>query len=473
MGIAKKNDAEKEQEEEINLLRSEIRDITEKIIYEVHNRMQISKRIGEIKSKLKVNVTDERVEQDIRTSVLKLAKEIGMDAEFSGKLLNIILAESVKLQQRQQYSAKPRQTHLAIFMKAKQLEATGKKIIHMEVGEPDYPPPKNIKSALIKSYESNYYHYTETKGIPKLRQAIANKVQNDIREDQVLVTAGARFAVFSAFASLLKIGDEVISIEPAWPAYRECADFIGAKINVLKTTLEQQWIPDIETLANMINTSTKMIIINYPNNQTGRVLDQKTVRKVVSLAEDNNVYILSDEVYSDYAFNDFKSILEYGYDKSIMISSFSKGHAMTGFRVGYAIANNDVVNNMAKVQATALTSVAEPMQYCALAALKDSSPSRNRQKMKKRLDLICNRLRKMSFSFFEPEGAMYVYPKFKNEIEGDDVVLVERLLDLGVAVAPGSGFGDSYRRFIRVSGCQSENVLQAGLDKLESAMFLR
>ena len=431
--------------------------------------MQISKRIGEIKSKLNVDVTDEKVEQDIRNSVSRLAKEIGMDAEFSVKLLNIILTESVKLQQRQQYT--PRQTHLGIFMKAKQLEGAGKKIIHMEVGEPDYHPPRNVKSALIKSYEDSHYHYTETKGILKLRQAVAN-VQNSISEDQVIITAGARFAVFTAFASLLRIGDEVISIEPAWPAYRECADFVGAKINLLKTTLEQQWIPDMRTLDNMINSSTKMIVMNYPNNPTGKVLDQKTTEKIVSLARDNNIYLLSDEVYSDYAFNGFNSILEYDYDKSIMISSFSKGYAMTGFRVGYAISNKDIVDKMAKVQATALTSVAEPMQHCALAALKGNDPSQNKKKMKKRLDLICNRLRKISFRFFEPEGAMYVYPKFKNDIEDDDVAVVERLLDLGVAVAPGSGFGDSYRRFIRISGCQPEDLLEEGLDRLEAAMLL-
>ena len=458
-----------EGEDDISRLRSEIRDITEKIIYQVHNRMQFSKRIGEIKSKLNVDVTDEKVEQDVRNSVLRLAKEIGMDAQFSGKLLNVILTESVKLQQRQQIT--PRQTHLGIFMKAKQLEAAGKRIIHMEVGEPDYHPPRNIKSALINSYESNHYHYTETKGIIKLRQAIANKVQNSTKEDQVIITPGARFAVFSAFASLLGIGDEVISIEPAWPAYRECADFVGAKINLLKTTLEQQWIPDVRTLSSMINANTKMIVMNYPNNPTGKVLDEKITEKIVSLAKANDMYLLSDEVYSDYTFNGFKSILEYDCDKSIIISSFSKGHAMTGFRVGYAIASKDIVDKMARVQATALTSVAEPMQHCALAALKGKDPYQNKKKMKKRLDLICSRLRKISFRFFEPEGGMYVYPKFKNDIEDDDVALVERLLDLGVAVAPGSGFGDSYRRFIRISGCQPEDILEQGLDRLEAAIY--
>jgi aspartate aminotransferase len=144
---------------------------------------------------------------------------------------------------------------------------------------------------------------------------------------------------------------------------------------------------------------------------------------------------------------------------------------MTGFRVGYAIANKDIVDRMAKVQATALTSVAEPMQHCALAALNGNDSYQNKKKMKKRLDIICSRLRKISFRFFEPEGAMYVYPKFKNDIEDDDVAVVERLLDLGVAVAPGSGFGDSYRRFIRISGCQPESILEQGLDRLEAAMY--
>src|ERR687884_227758 len=333
-----------EGEDDISRLRSEIRDITEKIIYQVHNRMQISERIGEIKSKLNVDVTDEKVEQDVRNSVLRLAKEIGMDAEFSGKLLNVLLTESVKLQQRQQFT--PRQTHLGIFMKAKQLEAAGKKIIHMEVGEPDYHPPRNVKSALINSYESNHYHYTETKGIIKLRQAIANKVQNNTKEDQVIITPGARFAVFSAFASLLGIGDEVISIEPAWPAYRECADFIGAKTKIIKTTLEEKWNPDLKRFEDLINSNTKMIILNYPNNPKGKILDDNSMRKIIRISKDYGIYILSDEVYSDYSFNGFKSILDYGYDKSIMISSFSKGHAMTGFRVGYAISNENIITKM-------------------------------------------------------------------------------------------------------------------------------
>jgi aspartate aminotransferase len=432
--------------------------------------MQISRQIGKIKNELNMEVADEKIEQDIRKSILKLSEQIGMDTKFCGRLLNTLLTESVRLQQTQNSLELSPQTHLAIFMKAKKLEAAGKKIIHMEVGEPDYSPPKSVKRALITAYDNGQYHYTETKGIPKLCQAIAKKVGNSITEDQVIVTLGGRFAVFSAFASLLKSGDEVISIEPAWPAYRECADFIGAKTNILKTTLEQKWNPDIKNLQDMINGTTKMIVINYPNNPTGKILEEKTLEKIVSLARDNDLFLLSDEVYSDYAFHNFKSVVEYKYENSIMVSSFSKGHAMTGFRVGYGIANKDIIAKMVKFQATALTCVAEPMQYSALAALESNSNSiQNKRIMKRRLNLVSNRLHNMSFTFVEPDGGMYVYPKIKKGIDGD-MSLVEKLLDLGVALAPGSGFGESYREFIRISACQPAYLLEKGLDVLELAV---
>jgi aspartate aminotransferase len=153
-----------------------------------------------------------------------------------------------------------------------------------------------------------------------------------------------------------------------------------------------------------------------------------------------------------------------------MVSSFSKGHAMTGFRVGYGIANKNIIAKMVKFQATALTCVAEPMQYSALAALEANSNSiQNKRIMKRRLDLICKRLHNMSFTFVEPDGAMYVYPKLKEGVDSD-ISLVEKLLDLGVALAPGSGFGESYRGFIRISACQPGHILEKGLDVLELAV---
>jgi aspartate aminotransferase len=432
--------------------------------------MEISKKIGEIKTKNNIDVEDEKVESDLRNSALKLADEIGMNSEFSGRLLNILLTESVRLQNTQQNDSEQRQTHLSIFMKAKQLQSMGKNIIHLEVGEPDYLPPKSVKKTLSRIYDLRQYHYTETRGIPKLRQAIARKAGNGVIDEQVIVTPGGRFAVFSAVVSLVKCGDEVIYIEPAWPAYRECADFIGAKTKILKTTLKEKWNPDLKRLEELINSNTKMIILNYPNNPTGKILNDNATQRIIDLAKDYGLYVLSDEVYSDYSFNGFKSILEYGYDKSIMISSFSKGHAMTGFRVGYGISNKNIISKMSTIQAVALTSVAEPMQYSALAAIgDDDSLNENVKIMRRRLGFVCDRLKKMSMSFVAPDGALYVYPQLREEMD-DDIVLINKLLDLGVAIAPGSGFGESYKRFIRISACQTEEVLEKGLEVLSSAL---
>jgi aspartate aminotransferase len=450
--------------DELESLRHQVRDITAQIMRNVHQRMELAKQIGEIKSRLGIDVKDEKVENDIRTMVLLLADEMGMGRDFALQLLNVLLTESeqVQAQKRQQKGSK--QTHLGIFMKAKQLEASGKKIIHMEVGEPDYPPPTAVGDSLAESFKLKQYRYTDTRGVPKLRDAIARKEY--VSEDQIVVTPGGRFAVFSAITSLLKAGQELIVIEPAWPAYKECADFIGARTKVLRTTLESRWTPEVKQLEEMVNPSTKMIALNYPNNPTGKVLDGETMEKMVSIAKDNGLYLLSDEVYADYAFKKFASIHEYGYDRSILVSSFSKCYAMTGFRVGYAVASKDIIAKMTKVQAVGITSVAEPMQHAALAALRED-PSENIRTMKRRLDFVCGKLKEMSLRFIEPDGAMYVYPELPR---GDDVSLVERLLEKGVAIAPGSGFGDYYRQFIRISACQPEKTLEKGLDIMASVI---
>ena len=455
--------------EDLDSLRHEVRDITADIMQSVQKRMDLAKKIGEIKGRLGIDVKDEKVEQDIRLMVLALAKDIGVSEEFALRLLNILLAESesVQAQSRQQKPPRQqRQTHLGIFMRAKQMEAAGKKIIHMEVGEPDYPPPSAVGDSLAESFRLKQYHYTDTRGIPKLREAIAKK--DKVSEDQLVVTPGGRFAVFAAIVSLLKAGQELIVIEPAWPAYKECADFIGVRTKVLKTTLENKWTPDTKQLEEMINPSTGMIALNYPNNPTGKILDGRTMDRIVSIARDNGLYLLSDEVYADYAFRKFDSILSYNYEKSVMVSSFSKRYAMTGFRVGYAVAGKDAISKMAKVQAVGITSVAEPMQQAALSAL-GQDPSDNVRMMKKRLEFVAGKLKEMSLRFAEPDGAMYVYPELPAAGE-EDIPLIEKLLEKGVAIAPGSGFGDSYRKFVRISACQPEEVLEKGLDVMASVI---
>jgi len=452
---------------ELDILRDKVRGVTIEIMRAVQQRLELARSIGEVKSRLGIDVKDEKVENEIRRNVMLLAEDIGMSTEFALQLLNVLLAESEHVQV-QKSTQKPveKQTHLSIFSKARELEASGSKIIHMEVGEPDYSPPARVGTALAESFKMKYYHYTDTQGIAKLRDAIATKEGGNIEKDQVIVTPGGRFAVFSAITSLLRAGQELIVIEPAWPAYKECADFVGARVKIIRTSLEEKWIPDTKQLEAMINSSTKMIVLNYPNNPTGKVLDHKTMKNIVLIAKDHGLYLLSDEVYADYVFGEFSSIRNYDYDKSILVGSFSKRYAMTGFRVGYGIANKDIISKMARVQAVAITSVAEPMQQAALVALEED-PSENIKLMKRRLDVVCNKLKEMSLRYVEPDGAMYAYPELSR---GDDLAIIEKLLEKGVAIAPGSGFGDSYKRFVRISACQPEKMLEKGLDVMASVI---
>jgi aspartate aminotransferase len=453
--------------EELELLRDKVRDVTTQIMCNVQQRIELAKKIGEIKSRLGIDIRDEKVEHEVRRRVMLLANEIGMSSEFALQLLNILLAESENVQvEKHPQKAVQKQTHLSIFAKAKQLEASGKRIIHMEVGEPDYSPPAIVGTALAESFRLQQYHYTDTHGIPELRDAIAQKEGEGISKHQVIVTPGGRFAVFSAITSLLRAGQELIVIEPAWPAYKECADFVGARTRVLSTTLENKWLPNTKQLEEKINPSTKMIVLNYPNNPTGKVLDSKTMEKIVLIAKDHDLYLLSDEVYADYAFSEFNSIRKYRYDKSILVGSFSKRYAMTGFRVGYSIANKEIISKMAKVQAAGVTSVAQPMQQAALAAL-GVNPSESIKLMKRRLEFVCIKLEEMSLRFVKPDGAMYAYPELP---WSEDIPIIEKLLEQGVAIAPGSGFGDSYKRFVRISACQPEKVLEKGLEIMASVI---
>jgi len=451
--------------DDLEKLRGEMREVTSEIMKQVKKRMEIAKKIGEVKSKKGLDVVDERAEEELRSFIMKLCSQIGLEQELGARLLNILLNESAKVQTK-------KKTPTAVFMKAKQLENKGKKIIHLEVGEPDFVPPIAVKDALTDAIDQGHYHYTETRGVPKLRDVLAKSLKKkfdaSVKDEQIIVTVGGRFAVFLAISSLIKPGDEIIVVEPYWPAYKECAELVNAKVKVLRTTLEDKWVPNLKQLESMINDNAKMLVINYPNNPTGKVLDAKSIEKIVGIAKDNKLFLLSDEVYSDYSFTKFTSVLDYNYDDSVIVSSFSKGPAMTGFRVGYAIANNETIQKMTKLQAVALTSVAEPMQYAALSALEHDNVRNNAETMKKRLSLITNRLKKMPVSFAEPEGAMYVFPRVDlNGFNADQ--FVDSVLDQGLALTPGSGFGN-YPNFLRISAGQPEDVIEQGLDILQRSL---
>ncbi|MBT8173007.1 MAG: aminotransferase class I/II-fold pyridoxal phosphate-dependent enzyme [Nitrosopumilus sp.] len=450
---------------DINDLRNRMDEVTLEMIRLLKTRTDIAKEIGEVKKNIGKGVTDEVREGNLRGKVISLCDEIGLDESIATKFFNFLLNESIKVQSIN------KQTHLSIFLKAKSMEQQGKKIIHMEVGEPDFLPPSIVKKALEDVFDKGFLKYGQARGMPVFREALAkyasNKFSVDVTEDNIIVSPGARFSIFTAISTLLNPGDEMIVIEPAWPAYKDCALNAGIKVRTISTTLEQKWEPSLEQIKDTINSNTKMIVLNYPNNPTGKILSEKLQDAIVELAKQNDLYVLSDEIYSQYAKSSWKSILSYNYKKSIVTQSFSKSHAMTGFRIGYAIADTEIIEKMAKLEALCLTNVSEPIQYIAMKAL-EADTSNNTNTVQNRLDMLTEKASKMGLDFVVPDGAMYIFARI-NQNGFDGIQFANSSLDKGLAIAPGEGFGN-YKNFIRISACQDEKTLIEGMNILSNIM---
>jgi len=447
--------------------RKKIEEITLEMIKLLKTRTDIAKQIGDDKANLGMTVTDEEREDELRKQVTKLSKEINLDQSTALKFLNLLLNESVKVQ------SDNKQTHLSVFLKAKALEEEGKKIIHLEVGEPDFKPPKEVKTALEEVYDKGYGKYGPAKGITELRKVLAAQVNQEgrkVSEENIMICPGARFGVYLAITTLLNPGDEIIVIEPAWPAYKDCALNAGVKVRTIKTTLETEWEPSVEQINNAINENTKMIVINYPNNPTGQWGNQ-LVDRIINAAKKHDLYVLSDEIYLEYDRREESGALfarwwDVQYEKTIITKSFSKSHAMTGYRIGYVIAEPSIIEKMSKLQALSLTNVSEPIQYVALQAL-EADVSGNTEIINSRLEALIKIAKDIGLEFIEPEGAMYLFAKTKYK-DFDATKFSEKLLEHGVAIAPGEGFGD-YKEFFRITAID-ETRLKEGMIILDTVL---
>ena len=449
---------------ELEELRKKIEEITVEMLSLLKTRTEIAQEIGKIKNEQGMSVQNESREDDLRELIKNECKKIGFDENTALKFLNFILNESVKIQSAES------KTHLAIFLKAKELEQQGKKIIHMEVGEPDFQPPSSVKESLSQVYEKGFGKYGPTKGIPEFREKISKFVNERFdaktNSENIMVTPGARFGVFLSITTLLAPGDEIIVMEPAWPAYRQCAINSGIKVRSIKTTLENRWEPKIDEIEGCVNDNTKMIVLNYPNNPTGKILPKSLQDQIVSISKKHNLYILSDEIYSNYSNGEWRSILSYDYDKTIVTQSFSKSHSMTGYRIGYVISDQNIIEKMAKLQALCLTNVSEPIQYTAMKSLEDDV-SNNVKIMNERLTKLKEICKEIELEFVAPDGGMYVFARTKNPINASE--LSDELLNHGLAIAPGIGFGD-YNEFFRISACLDTKMLIEGMDILKTRL---
>ena len=360
--------------------------------------------------------------------------------------------------------------------KVQELQRGGEKVMRLELGEPDFSAPPSVVEAACKALREGYGKYGPATGIKELRQALASKLSErfgvDLKLDNVVITAGGTFAVYGSIEAVTKPGDEVVVIEPAWPLYAHQIRWLGRRVLAIKTRFEDDWDP-VEELQEKVSKLTKLIILNYPNNPTGKILDKGSLKAVLELAEDVGAWVLSDEVYMDFCYKDrFVSTLEFPIEKKIVVNSFSKTWGMTGFRVGYIVSDPEIAMKVARAQNTAMTCIPEFVQRAALAALNDEeSARRNVELVGERLKILYEELSKSKLIEVKPpEGAMYVFPRIK--IKGFDSwkfawMLLERKR---VSIAPGACFGEDYNNHLRISAVLDGEPLREACRRIREAI---
>jgi aspartate aminotransferase len=352
--------------------------------------------------------------------------------------------------------------------KALKLESEGKKIIRLNLGDPDMATPPEIVEAAYASMKAGKTKYSSSYGELRLRQKIAEV--HGVKAENVVITPGSKWAIFSTMFLMLKSGGNVIIPTPYWTAYDLIAKSFGAKTKLLRTEMEDGWKVHLDKLESLIDNETKMIILNNPNNPTSKTIDNKTLDGIVEIANKKGITILSDEVYGAISFAKTKSILDYGTDtKHILSNGFSKTFTMTGWRIGYVVANKMLIDNITKLNQITFNNVPVFIQDAALKGLELHAKiaSNIKAKYKTRSDLASAKLTAGGFKFTKPDAPFYVFPK-REGLDGEKFTL--NLLDKGVAVAPGTSFGD-YREHFRISLTAPDEQIEEGLNKIcEAAM---
>jgi aspartate aminotransferase len=351
--------------------------------------------------------------------------------------------------------------------KALKLESEGKKIIRLNLGDPDMPTPPEIVEAAYASMKAGKTKYASSYGELNLRQKLAQI--HGVKVENVVITPGSKWGIFATMFLMMNGGGNVIIPTPYWTAYDLTARALGAKTKLLRTELENDWKVDLDKLENMIDEDTRMIILNNPNNPTSKVIDPETLDGIVEIAEDKGVTILSDEVYGTIAFKKTKSILEYNGDcKHILSNGFSKTFTMTGWRIGYIIANKMLIDKITKLNQITINNVPVFIQEAGLKALEigENLSDKVKEEYEERAKMASKTLAEAGLSFSEPEAPFYVFPKCAG-LNSEKFTL--DLLDKGVAVAPGTAFGD-YPEHFRISLTAPREEIKVALEKINEAL---
>jgi len=358
------------------------------------------------------------------------------------------------------------------------LASTMSDAIHLEMGEPNFPTPAHIRAAAATAAEKGQTKYTPNAGIPELREALAKKVRerNGIRAeaDQVIVTPGAIAALFGTFIALCNPGDEILIPDPAWPNYRMIADLLGLTTRYFPLRPEHDMQPRLESIAPLVTPRTKLIVINSPGNPTGTVISEANLRSLLELAADHDLWVVADEVYDEITFDGpAPSAAAVSDDERVVsVFSFSKTYAMTGWRVGYAVAPPDLAPMVVKTQEPITACVNAPAQWAALAAVTGPQDcvDEMRNAYRARRDRVLEILASADVSAVRPAGAFYVWVNVSSS-KLTDLIFCQHLLEQQrVAVTPGTAFGPGSSAFVRVSLASAPEALYEGVHRLATAV---
>lgn len=370
-------------------------------------------------------------------------------------------------------------TTLAIASRAKQMRSEGKDVISFSTGEPDFDTPGVISTAGINAINQGFTHYTDSSGIPELREAIAEKFATDnnipTTPKNVLVSSGGKHSLFNAMLAILDPGDEVIIPAPYWISYPEMVSLLGGKPVCLLTNPEDHYRITPDQLRAAVTPNTKIIVINSPSNPTGMMYTREELLEFGKIAREAGAYIISDELYEKIIYSDIEhfslgSVPELR-DQVITVNGVSKAYAMTGWRIGFMTGPEDVIAAAAAAQSQTTSNPCSISQKAATVALKEGTPDiqRMREAFRARRTITGSMLREIpGLSFPEPDGAFYYFvdvsaylgDRFANSGELAEYLLVDHL----VALVPGSAFGDD--RGIRLSYACSDEDLKKGLGRL-------
>ena len=366
---------------------------------------------------------------------------------------------------------------LSIDSKAKAMKAEGLDVCGFGAGEPDFDTPEHIKTACIEALNAGFTKYTPSSGIPELRQAIAEKLAADnelsYRAGQIVVSNGAKHACYNAILATCQPGDEVLIPSPYWVSYPDMVRLAGADPVIVPTMERNGWKMSADDFKNAMTPRTKMLIMNSPCNPTGAVYTREEMEKIVEVAAEEDIYILSDEIYEKLVYDDVKhvsiaSLSKEAYDLTITVNGFSKSYAMTGWRLGYLAAPEAVAKAVDSIQSHSTSHPASFVQRAGLAALKgDQQPLADmREEFDMRRNYMFDRITKIpNITAVKPAGAFYVLVNI-SQLGLTSQNFSDRLLSkANVAVVPGAAFGDD--RTVRLSYATSIDIIKKGLDRFQ------